>query len=299
MTRPSSSRRRDPRSNWSLRYIELQDAYDKRVHVALQQALDDADVALTALEGKTGIGAAVQRAQIAQTRAVLTEILRELFLTVGGIVREGQKDAAQAAVEAMQLQEQPLVRRLFPDAASLERFRDGQVAKARRNANSMVTRILKTERPLARRLYQSQAFSNGLISRVINSHLARGSSAAALAKDVRGLVNPNTPGGVSYVSKRLARTEINNAFHAQSIEDMQNRPWVNQVEWHLSKSHPPRQPPCQCEIYARIELFQADQVPAKPHPQCLCYLTPHMMGEAEFTNALLSGQFQSWIDENK
>lgn len=298
MGSPSSSAARNPRQNWSLRYIEVQEAYDKRVHAALQDALDQVERAVAALERRVGVGAAVQRAQMAQTRVTLLEILEKIFVQLGGIVRKGSQDSAEAAKEAMLASEQPLIQAIFPTPAQLEAFRQGEIKRARRNIQSTITRVLSTERKLSQRLYSSKALAKGQLNRTINAHLARGSSAAQMSKDIRQFVNPNSPGGVSYISKRLARTEINNAFHAQGIADMQDRPWVNQAYWKLSKSHPVRQPPDQCDTYARVELFPADKIPAKPHPNCLCYVIPKLMDEKEFRNALLSGQFQDWTERN-
>lgn len=297
MVRQSTSR--TPRDNWSLRYIELQQAYDRRVRLALGQALDSATAAMHSLEGKVGVGAAVQRAQTATTRAVLLEIIDELFRTLGIVVREGQEDSAAAAKQATLLWERDLIKRIFEDERSLKDFESTEIQRARRNAHTMVTRILNTQQPLAKRLYKSRALAKGQLNRVVNSHLARGSSARDMAKDIRQFVSPDSPGGVSYVAQRLARSEINNAFHAQSIEDMQDRPWVDQVYWKLSKSHPPRQPECKCDLYANIELFPADRVPPKPHPQCLCYVIPKLMGEQEFMNALISGQFREWQQKHR
>jgi len=72
---------------------------------------------------------------------------------------------------------------------------------------------------------------------------------------------------VGYAAKRLARTEINNAFHAQAIADVQEKPWVEHVTWHLSKMHKPI-PGDLCETYDG-QQFSTDLVPLKPHPQCV------------------------------
>lgn len=284
-----------PRENWSLRYIELQDLYDKRVDRALKDALEASEAALAEVERKTGIGAKVQRAQLMGTRSALYQVINSLYAVLGKVIREGQQDSAVAAEEAFLSEEQKLLKILFEDAHDREAYMDAQVQKARRNIQSVITRILETEQPLSKRVYHSRALARGQVSRVINSHLARGSSAADMAKDVRDLIKPSTPGGISYAAKRLARTEINNAFHAQSIHDMQDRPWCDQSRWHLSKSHPPRQPECRCDYYAHIGLFPADQIPRKPHPNCLCYITPELMDEKTFLNMLVAGEFREWM----
>lgn len=287
-----------PRENWSLRYIELQDAYDRRIHEALREALESTEQAMRELERKTGIGGKVARAQMAGTRSALLEAMQQLFMVIGKIIREGQKDAAEEATRAFLLDEDALLDILFRDPVEKAVFKEAQILKARRNVQSMMTRILNTEQPLSRRLYKSEAFSKNLISNTINNHLARGSSAADMAKDLNDFVKPTKPGGVSYIAKRLARTEMNNAFHAQSIQDMQDQPWCDQVRWNLSKSHPPRQPEDACDYYAHVGLFPANDIPKKPHPNCLCYVTPELMDEDLFISNLRAGNFQSWMENN-
>jgi hypothetical protein len=39
-------------------------------------------------------------------------------------------------------------------------------------------------------------------------------------------------------------------------------------------------------------------VPKKPHPNCLCFVTPEVMGLDEFEKLLVIGQFQDWVVEN-
>lgn len=293
--RSSTSAVSPQRENWSLRYIELQDLYDGRVNQALKHALESAEDVLRQLEGKAGVGAKVQRTQAMGTRAMLLQVINSLYGALGKTIRDGQQDAADAAERAFLSDEEKLLKILFEDAHDREEYMASQIQKARRNIQSVMTRVLETEQPLSKRVYQSRALARGQVSRVVNNHLARGGSAADLAKDVRDLIKPSTPGGISYAAKRLARTEMNNAFHAQSIHDMEDRPWCEQVRWHLSKSHPPRQPECRCDYYAHVGLFAADQVPRKPHPNCLCYVTPELMDEKTFLNLLVAGEFREWM----
>ena len=273
----------------------MQDLYDGRIDQALKDALEAAEAALNEVERKSGIGARVQRAQLMGTRSTLYQVINKLYAVLGKTIKEGQQEAAMSAEEAFLTDEEKLLKILFEDPHDREAYMDAQVQKARRNIQSVVTRILETEMTLSQRVYHSRALAKGQVSRTINSHLARGSSAAELAKDVRDMIKPSTPGGISYAAKRLARTEMNNAFHAQSTHDMQDRPWCDQSRWHLSKSHPPRQPECKCDYYAHVGLFPVDQIPKKPHPNCLCYITPELMDEKTFLNMLVAGEFREWM----
>jgi hypothetical protein len=38
-------------------------------------------------------------------------------------------------------------------------------------------------------------------------------------------------------------------------------------------------------------VFAKGDVPRKPHPQCLCFITPETVSEEEFFDKLLSGDY--------
>ncbi len=272
--------------------------YDHRITDALQTALDSTDKLFEAIAHKQGIGAQNQKAQLQGARSAIREAINQLFEALGIVVREGQKDAAEAAKRAFLQDERKLLKKLFTDDNLREAFETAEVQRARRGVQNMMTRIIQTDKPLSERVYQSKALAQRQVQTMVNNHIARGSSAADLAKDVKEFIRPDTSGGVSYAAKRLGRTELNNAFHAQSINDMSNRPWVQEVEWRLSKSHPARQPEDRCDLYAHQKLFPSGSAPEKPHPNCLCYLVPHLMAADEFVTRLKAGQFDDWKENN-
>ena len=283
--------------HWILRYIGLQKASDKRVRAALEAALDSAGAALSALEGKPGVSAQVRRAQLLGNQGALSQSLAELFKELGNIIRADQAEAAGLAAKLLYEDEKKIWAIIERDPDKRTQIEESMEAKARRNVQSMMTRILHTSQPLSKRIYKSEALSKHQVGRVVNVHLARGSSAAELSRDVRRFFNPNVAGGVSHSAKRLARTEINNAFHAQSISDMQERPWINQVNWNLSKSHPVRENECLCETYARMGTFPANAVPKKPHPNCLCSVTPVVPDFETAYNNFMSGQYGNYLKD--
>lgn len=285
----------DNNRHWLLRYVRLQQASDRRVETALRGALDSASDALSALEGKPGVSAAVRRAQLLGNRGVLSKVLRELYRELGDIIQADQMDAAALASQLLYEDEKNIWRVIEPDPDKRQALEDGLEAKARRNVQTMMTKVLGLNKPLSTRIYKSEALANGSINRVVSQHLARGSSAAELAKSVTGFFNPKIPGGVSSSAKRLARTEINNAFHAQSRADVAERPWIDSVRWNLSKSHPDSQQECACDRYAYIGTFSADDVPDKPHPNCLCYVTPVIRDFAEIFEEYKSGKFGNFL----
>lgn len=295
MTTPLRSSTPPNNRHWLLRYLRLQQASDKRVEAALGDALDSATASLTALEGKPGVTAAVQRAQLLGTRGMLAKVLKELYKELGDIVRSDQMKAVDLATELLYEDEKRIWAVIEPDADKLRQIEDSQKSKARRNVQTMMIKTLGQEIPLSRRLYKSEALANKSVERVVLRHLSRGSSAKDLAKDVRDFFNPKTNGGVAHSAKRLARTEIINAFHAQSKADALDRPWINEVRWNLSKSHPPRQPECECDRNARTGTFPVEGVPNKPHPNCLCFITPEIRAFDEVFREFKEGKFGDYL----
>lgn len=155
---------------------------------------------------------------------------------------------------------------------------------------------------LSEKVYRNRVVSSGKIDRILNTGLALGKSAREIANDVSGFISPDVPGGVSYASMRLARTELNNAFHTTQRNMMNKNPFVEKAKWELSGSHPR---PDECNEYAdQVHIkdgeageFWTHDVPNKPHPNCLCYITPVMMDEEQFIQSFKSGAYDSYLDD--
>lgn len=260
--------RGNPRSIWLLPYIRVQQSSDRKINKALHDAMLDADKAIQSIVGKPGVGAAVRRAQLVGTRGALTKIINALYGKVEEVVRTGQIDAAEAAFQAGFKWDKAILKAIEPNAKKRALLERSLAGTADRSVQAMITRILKTERTLSGNVYSAKSLTTGQISRLVNSSLAASDSADDLAKKVKGFINPNTPGGAAYAARRLGRTEINNAFHAQSIQQNEGKPWVDFMVWHLSGSHRPV-PGDKCELYARQGKFPKEAVPPKPHPQCV------------------------------
>jgi hypothetical protein len=271
----------------------VQQLYDKQIVSALQSAQVDAGEAADKLTGDN-IGDKTKRYQTNLVRHEIREIIKNMFKGLVPVINQGQQDAAEAAAKAAIAQDAKVLNALFTSASERKAWEASFVQSARHGIAAMVTRITVTQQPLSHRVYKSSAFATGIVDRKINSHIARGSSAADFAKDIRAHINPKTPGGVSYAAKRLARTEINNAFHQMSISSAQEFPWAQQVEWHLSKSH--KETGCLCEEYALQGAFDKYSVPNKPHPQCLCYIVPVETDWDTFALQLESGAYDSFFE---
>jgi hypothetical protein len=144
--------------------------------------------------------------------------------------------------------------------------------------NAMARMQGRSYRPLSRKVYHTAALSKGQLNRMINYHLARESSGRELAHDVRQFVRPDVSGGIRSASLRLGRTELNNAFHAVSVDQARKNPYVTGMRWHTSGSHPR---PDHCDDYAG-QVFELHEVPNKPHPNCFCYVTPETITSSQF-----------------
>lgn len=285
------------KKNWLERLLKVQLTADRAVSDALEEAAKDAERELLRIASVPGIGAGVRRSQLLAARRAIGEILNDLFLKVRVSIEEGQSEAVAQAFQAAVKDETKYLQMLFPSKAAREAYMVSAEQSARRNVQAMLTRVTGDKRSLSRRVYHTKALANGYVDRTINNHLARGSSASTLAKAVADSIRPNVPGGVAYRAKTLARTEINNAYHAQSKVQNQDKPWVLGVDWNLSKSHP-RSPGDLCEVYAKQQVFLPDQVPDKPHPNCFCYTTPRLEDLETFHKKVIVGVYNGWAQDN-
>lgn len=285
-----------PRANWLGRYLAVEQSFDKEIRKALGIAAVDTENRLLALASDNRVGAKTRALQHSLARNTMRDMLGGLFGNVGNVIRSFRGTAAAAAVDASLYDELPLLAKFFKSKEQREQYSSVLRSQANRNVEATIVRVLGiSKNPLSKRVYRTEALSKGLVDNAINNALSRGDSARDLAKSVRNLIDPNVPGGVSYAAMRLGRTEINNAFHAQSIKDGQDKPWVQEMRWHLSKVHS-SDPKDLCEAYAIQGLFPINHVPNKPHPQCRCFVTPELEDYDNFQQKLLGGQYDSYLD---
>lgn len=282
------------RANWLGRYLDVENGAVDKLSAVLSDAADSIDDTFNKFVPKNFSGQ-VTRSRLALVSKAIRDKVKGIFGDTTNIIKNGQENAAVAAVNAQLYSDKSVLSQMFSSQADRDQYADSLRQTAKRNIDAVMTRVLETEKPLSTRVYHTQAIANGQVNQIINRSLAKGESAAELAKAVKSSILPNTPGGVSYAAKRLARTEINNAFHAQSIHDSQESPWVEQMEWNLSKTHK-EDPGDECEQYAKQKLFPKENVPEKPHPNCRCFVTPKAMDYDQFENALVAGQFNSYVD---
>jgi hypothetical protein len=274
-------------------YARLQLQIDARLNLILERAARDIQARVARLP--LGVGGQIRQAQL---QLVLSEIRNIQQVTwnqnVLDTVIGGKGRAALAAEDATETLSRVLYASLPESVADV--VRGGLRATALAGIERDVARV---PRALSNRVYRDFALTSGQVEATIRSGIIQGLSARELAQSVYQYISPTTPGGASYAASRLARTEINNSFHEMQIKGGQ-RPGVLACVWNLSGSHGK---PDDCNTFASQNVdglgqgaYKPNNVPGKPHPQCLCFLTYDTMNPAQFEKALQSGKLDADLD---
>uniref|UniRef100_A0AAU6R674 Capsid maturation protease n=1 Tax=Micrococcus phage Kurnik TaxID=3092208 RepID=A0AAU6R674_9CAUD len=275
----------DPRQTFNA-YLDTQKVYDVRLRKLLFDVMRQVDEDLKDITG-TSISAKIGEDQALALKQSIHRRLSLLFSREGDLIQAGKEDAAAAAVRAFTNYEAMLLQNVMTKSALAEYIASAQ-ATARIGVDAAMQRVMgNSYRRLAESVYGTHNLAKGYVDRLVETAIARGWSARDLAARVKSMINPNVAGGVSYAAQRLARTEINNAFHSVSTAKYQDSPYVTGVTWHLSGSHPEGD---ECDVLAAGGPYPKDKVPDKPHPLCFCYITPEVMSEDEFLDFFFSSQ---------
>lgn len=252
-----------------IRYLRIQARLDKDLREILREAARDTFRRLM----RVRIGA--RAAQLSEIMRDIRRIQHDLWVTgVGEAIGDRLREAEKAADVSARALDEFLERHVGERRAAI--LRESFSRQIERGLRIDQTRV---PQELSLRVYRNADIASGRIERVIRAAIIRGQSARELAEQVRGMINPNVRGGVSYAAMRLGRTELNNAFHQRQIEQAQ-REWVTGVKWNLSNSHPK---PDACDLYAAHDeglgrgVWDKNSVPPKPHPHCMCYMTYELM----------------------
>lgn len=269
-----------------IEYLGVQRQVDDELNRILARAARDAQRRVVSLElGPAGIGSRVRIAQLQGVLRAIRELQEKLWLEgIGPLITSNLRDAQFAAIRAAEFMDDVLFEALPANQAEILR------ASIRRQAEAgLITEANRQAANLSPRVWRNADLASGAIEATIRSGIIQGLSARELAATVARFINPATPGGVSYAAKRLARTELNNAFHQRQIAAA-NRPWVTAVHWNLSSSHPRTD---RCDELAKQDEhklgpgnYPRAEVPVKPHPHCLCFMTYEMMDEDTFVQNL-------------
>ena len=262
---------------------------NRQLAQVLRSAGVDAEKIVLSMLDKPGIGAATRRAQLTIAQQQLRTLSSKLWNTVGDATRQGMFEAARLAMD----HSYDLDALTGMPVAAILGYAEGMDRDAIKAAQTIVTRH-SFGFQLSERVYMNDVATVNRVGRIIDESLAMGRSAKEIAAEVRGFISPDTPGGVSYAAMRLARTEINNAYHDTVKEKMKKRPWVEGIDWNLSGSHPRHDI---CDEYAEKSPWDKAEVPSKPHPQCLCYITAALPSNEKFIDNLFEGKYNGWLKE--
>lgn len=253
---------------------------DAEVRQVLRDAANEAERLISKLpEGST------RRAQIG-----MATVLADMWGGIGDATRVGIGDAVDAAADLSARFDLALMQSV---GLSGTHWHYSVTATARAGIDSLISRQSRTM-SLAQSVYRNKVLSNGQVDRVLNSGLLLGKSQREIAADVKKFISPTVPGGASYAAMRLARTEVSNAYHETAKRRYQASPWVEQVNWRLSGSHPR---PDVCNDYAESNPWKVDDVPDIPHPHCLCTIEPKAVSMKKFKQDFNSGRYDSYIDD--
>ena len=274
------------------RLIKTTQLTDREIRKVMRDAAAEADKIIRSLEGVTGPGARVRSAQIALAKSQV-----EAWAGVKDAVTVGIGDSFDATAEMQALFDEKL---MLAAGVRSSYWTQAMMAQARSGIDSFSARK-ENGYTLSQRVYRNRALSQGTIDKTINNGLLLGKTPREIAKDVKRFIDPATPGGASYAAMRLGRSEVQNAFHFNSAKQYKESPWVERVLWTLSGSHPR---PDECNEYAdsvhftggRAGEFRPDDLPAKPHPQCLCYTDPVAMDINAYARKFNNGDFDAYIN---
>lgn len=284
-------------ADWSAAYARVQRLADRDVLRLLATSFREIDRMLRRLDSSERISDLVRAEQL---RTVQRNMLRQqavIWRRLGDVIRARRLEAAARAINLGSAVDSVLFGSvgLEEDARALKR---AFLVGGEQTVEVALARMAASAVPLSERIYRSQVWMNQRVQNMINSALARGLSAREFAAEARDWFRPDTPGGVRYAAMRLARTEINNAFHATSIMQAAEKPWIGGMKWHLSRSHPK---PDICDAYAKggregSGEYAPQDVPRKPHPHCFCFVTPVSPDEDEFLDNLVAGRYDDYLD---
>lgn len=272
--------------------IKVQTLTDIEVRKVMRDAAAEADRIVRSMDGKGGVGSKVRSSQIA-----LNKVQVEAWGSVHSATKIGIGDGFDEVSKLQALADEKLFRAAGIDSYA---WRQSMLATSREGIANFTSRK-EFNYTLSKKVYRNQSLSQGYVERTINNGLLLGKSAREIASDVKKYIDPSTPGGASYAAQRLARTEVQTAMHTQSVKQYIDTPWINVVQWHLSGSH---ERPDECNQYAEDVTFRGgqagqwrpDDVPAKPHPNCLCFTEGVADDLDKYAKDFKAGKYDSYID---
>lgn len=278
-------------------YLPVQKQLDRELATILKDAANEAAKMIRELAPDRSVSARVKAAQLQRIRAQLLSQSASMWGGTQTVIERNMKRAIEAAHKAMAFEDRALFQAL--GGLNVSEYQEAWILQSPRTLETYLARGV-SKRPLSEAVYRTKALSDGWVDRAVGRGILLGMNARDLAASVKQFIRPDVPGGVSYAAFRLGRTELNNAFHQTAIDRRKDEPWVNGQKWNLSGSHPKND---DCDVYAGTSHFKGgdpgvykpDEVPGKPHPQCLCFLTAVTVSPDEFFRKLESGGYLEYM----
>jgi len=284
--------RRIHRSSY-VEHLRAQQVARRDVAVVLREAAKEAEAMAARLIPDPGVGAQIRASQAQVLSYELRVQQGQYWGEITRTTRQNMDRAANAAVQGNARLAEYLAR------AGASNELASQFTLAAMNSGRSVRAKYMNNIQLSPRVYRNQQVLTARVNRIVARGLAQNLSAREMASSVKGFISPATPGGVNYAAMRLARTEINNAFHGINTELHDELPFVEGVKWELSGSHPR---PDECDDLADDDhdglgpgVFRPANVPMKPHPHCLCDTYPISLDAEQFATNLANGRYDSWL----
>lgn len=89
------------------------------------------------------------------------------------------------------------------------------------------------------------------------------------------------PKNIDYRAARLVRSELYASLQDAQVSSGRKNPASDGLyDWVLSNGRQHWE--CECEALAAGSPYKADEVPSYPHPNCLCYVRPHLIDMDKF-----------------
>lgn len=198
-------------------------------------------------------------------------------------------NSIQAALLVQAERQQAIMQRYVPaDVAQAIALRAGPASLpplSGRGYTSPMAWIDPAGRTLSDRIWRTGGVTRRKLDALLDDMIAEGRGSQEIAREVEQFLQPgrNTirtrkPYGrdASFDAMRLARTEISTNAHNAATAGAQLNPFVQEATWNLSGSHPEFDI---CDRLAADSPYPVNEIPAIPHPQCLCYITYNTAGK--------------------
>lgn len=247
----------------------------------------------------------LRHAHLAALQANLDNRVKQLNNEVLAAIHHGIWLSSSAGAQGPAKSAQQLLEGVLPNDAVKKLF-------AGVNERAVLTLLAKTGvdgLKISDRVWKAGDAARDDIILILEDALARGKSAKTIAREVQLYLQPGVAVAhkaevrkrlgvskdVSYQAMRLARTEMNNAFHEGMIAANHHHPAYLGIFWRLSEQH---RVPDVCDdmatnmVHGKPGWYPRGAEPVRPHPQCFCVPVCSYIPPARFVE-----QLKGWVDD--